>query len=76
MDDRGQQVIIRFRKRDYAKIFLSGFFMNTLNPAIFLFWITTSTTLITHTVKETDHYFYYLSFICTGGGYCQGNAGR
>jgi threonine/homoserine/homoserine lactone efflux protein len=52
VDDRGQQVITRFRKRDYAKIFLSGFFMNTLNPAIFLFWITTSTTLVTHTVKE------------------------
>jgi threonine/homoserine/homoserine lactone efflux protein len=52
VDDRGQQVITRFRKRDYAKIFLSGFFMNTLNPAIFLFWITTSTTLVNHTVRE------------------------
>jgi len=52
VDDRGQQIITRFRKRDYAKIFLSGFFMNTLNPAIFLFWITTSTTFVNHTVKE------------------------
>lgn len=52
VDDRGQQVITRFRKRDYAKIFLSGFFMNTLNPAIFLFWITTSTTFVSHTVRE------------------------
>jgi threonine/homoserine/homoserine lactone efflux protein len=26
--------------------------MNTLNPAIFLFWITTSTTFVSHTVKE------------------------
>lgn len=52
VDDRGQQIITRFRKRDYAKIFLSGFFMNTLNPAIFLFWITTSTTFVSHTVKE------------------------
>ena len=52
VDDRGQQIITRFRKRDYARIFLSGFFMNTLNPAIFLFWITTSTTFVNHTVKE------------------------
>ena len=52
VDDRGQQIITRFRKRDYAKIILSGFFMNTLNPAIFLFWITTSTTFVNHTVKE------------------------
>lgn len=28
----------KFRKRDYAAIFLSGFFMNTLNPGVFLFW--------------------------------------
>ncbi|WP_276502373.1 LysE family translocator [Terrimonas pollutisoli] len=52
VDDRGQQVLSRFRKRDYAKIFASGFLMNTLNPAIFLFWITTSTTFVSHTVKQ------------------------
>jgi threonine/homoserine/homoserine lactone efflux protein len=28
----------KFRKRDYAAIFLSGYFMNTLNPGVFLFW--------------------------------------
>ena len=42
----------RFRKMDYAKIFASGFLMNTLNPAIFLFWITTSTTFVSHTVEQ------------------------
>src|SRR5688572_9323947 len=52
VDDTGKQVITRFRKRDYARIFLSGFFMNTLNPAIFLFWITTSTTFVSHTTRE------------------------
>ena len=52
VDDQGQQVLTRFRKRDYAKIFLSGFFMNTLNPAIFLFWITTSTTFVSHTIDQ------------------------
>ncbi len=47
----GQQVF-KFRKRDYARIFLSGFFMNTLNPAIFIFWITTSTAVGYHAVRE------------------------
>ena len=52
VDASGQQVILRFRKRDYAKIFLSGFFMNTLNPAVFIFWLTTSTTFISHTIEQ------------------------
>ena len=28
-----------------AKIFTSGFFLNTLNPNVFLFWLTTATAL-------------------------------
>jgi len=42
----------QFRKRDYVKIFASGFFMNTLNPAVFLFWIAASTGTIEHTIEE------------------------
>lgn len=52
VDASGRMVIAKFRKRDYARIALSGFFMNTLNPAIFLFWITTSTTFISHSARE------------------------
>jgi threonine/homoserine/homoserine lactone efflux protein len=44
--------VFKFRKRDYAKIFISGYFMNTLNPACILFWITTSTTFITDTIQQ------------------------
>ena len=33
----------RFRKRDIAKIFSSGFLLNTLNPNVFLFWLGTAT---------------------------------
>ncbi len=51
VNEQGKQVF-KFRKRDYAKIFFSGFLMNTLNPGIFIFWITTSTAVITHTIKE------------------------
>jgi threonine/homoserine/homoserine lactone efflux protein len=51
VDDSGIQVL-QLRKRDYVKTFLSGFFMNMLNPAVFIFWLTTSTTLITLTIEN------------------------
>ena len=51
IDDSGVQVL-QLRKRDYVRTFLSGFFMNMLNPAVFIFWLTTSTTLITLTIEN------------------------
>lgn len=51
VDDSGVQVVL-LRKRDYVKTFFSGYFMNTLNPAVFIFWLTTSTTLITLSVEN------------------------
>jgi threonine/homoserine/homoserine lactone efflux protein len=52
VNEEGQQAVIKFRKSDYAKIALSGYLMNTLNPAVFLFWLTVSTTFINHTIQE------------------------
>ncbi|MGE5106077.1 MAG: LysE family translocator [Sphingobacteriales bacterium] len=49
VNDEGKIIHTR-KKSDYIKIFLSGFFMNTLNPAVILFWLTTSTTFITLTL--------------------------
>jgi threonine/homoserine/homoserine lactone efflux protein len=51
VNEQGQQ-IFSIRKRDYAKIFLSGYFMNTLNPAVLIFWITTSTAVLYHTINN------------------------
>lgn len=51
VNESGQQVFA-FRKRDYAPIFLSGFLMNTLNPAVFIFWITASTAVINHSIQQ------------------------
>lgn len=51
VNEAGKQVF-QFRKRDYAKMFLSGYLMNTLNPAVFIFWITASTAVIIHTVGQ------------------------
>jgi threonine/homoserine/homoserine lactone efflux protein len=52
VNEEGQQGFLKFRKRDYARIALSGYLMNTLNPAVFLFWLTASTTLINHTLEQ------------------------
>lgn len=51
VDDSGK-LVFKFRKRDFAKIFLSGFFMNTLNPSVFIFWIYASTAIVNHTINE------------------------
>ena len=51
VNEEGKQVF-KFRKRDYIKTFFSGYLMNTLNPAILIFWITTSTAIINHTVHQ------------------------
>lgn len=67
VDGRGQQLMSRFSNSDYAKIFFSGFFMNTLNPAIFLFWITTSTTFVSHTIEERIIIFITCLIFVLGG---------
>ena len=51
VNEEGKQVI-KFRKRDYARIFLSGYAMNTLNPSVFIFWIYASTAVINHSVNQ------------------------
>jgi len=52
VNEEGQQVFMEFRRRDYVRIALAGYLMNTLNPAVFLFWLTASTTFINHTIQQ------------------------
>lgn len=51
VSESGKQ-LIKVRKRDYLKLVLAGYFMNILNPAIIIFWLTTSTAFISHTLQE------------------------
>ena len=51
VNEVGEQ-IFKFRRADYIKIIISGFFMNTLNPAVFIFWLSTSTAFIDHTYQQ------------------------
>jgi threonine/homoserine/homoserine lactone efflux protein len=50
-DSEGKEV--RFRKRDMARIFASGFIINTLNPGVILFWLGNATVLsVGHSLQE------------------------
>jgi threonine/homoserine/homoserine lactone efflux protein len=41
------------QKSDHAKIAVSGFLVNTLNPAVMAFWLTAATALaVTHSLKD------------------------
>ncbi|SRR5579871_490755 len=49
----GNGDVARFRKRDMARIFASGFIINTLNPGVIIFWLGNATVLsLTHTLKQ------------------------
>ena len=52
VNEDGKQVVMKFRKRDYIRIFFSGYLMNSLSPGCILFWITWSTAFITYPIKD------------------------
>lgn len=44
---------LRFRRRDFAKLFTSGFVMNTLNPSVLFFWVANASAFtVTHTFQQ------------------------
>ena len=50
-DSEGNE--IKFKKRHFAQIFLSGFFINTLNPSVIIFWLVNATAFaVTHTLQQ------------------------
>jgi threonine/homoserine/homoserine lactone efflux protein len=52
VNEKGIHIPAIFRKRDYLKTVLTGFLMNILNPAIIIFWLTTSTAFINQTFNH------------------------
>lgn len=55
---------LRFRKRDFAKIFSSGFIINTLNPSVMLFWLFYATAFsITHSWSQRMMIFATCLFV-------------
>jgi threonine/homoserine/homoserine lactone efflux protein len=51
VNEQGTQ-LLKFRKRDYLKLVLTGFFMNILNPGIIIFWLTASTAFADETLNQ------------------------
>jgi threonine/homoserine/homoserine lactone efflux protein len=45
LNEEGKQDL-RMRKRDYAKTFFSGYFMNILNPGVIGFWLVIATSVV------------------------------
>lgn len=66
VNEEGKQVLT-FSTGEYAKIFLSGYLMNVLNPAVFIFWITTSTAVINHTIQQRIVIFATCLLFVLGG---------
>jgi threonine/homoserine/homoserine lactone efflux protein len=64
--DDGKAQLSIMRKRDIIGVFLSGYFMNLLNPGVLLFWIGASTAVITGSEKEThpDEYILIAFSVC------------
>lgn len=45
VNEEGEQ-IIQLRKRDIVRVFLSGYFMNILNPSVIAFWLIIATSVV------------------------------
>ena len=43
---------IKFRKREILKIMSSGFFLNTLNPSVFIFWLGTASAFSKYNINQ------------------------
>lgn len=56
----------QFKKREVVGIFLSGFFMNTLNPSVFIFWLAATAKI--HSQAATQYhslrYIFTVFFVC------------
>lgn len=64
--DDGKTQLTVMRKRDIVGVFLSGFFMNLLNPGVLLFWIGASTAVISGSEKQEhpDEYIWVAFSVC------------
>ncbi|WP_225975570.1 LysE family translocator [Panacibacter ginsenosidivorans] len=64
--DDGKIKLSVMRKRDVIGVFLSGYFMNLLNPGVLLFWIGASTAVLSGSEKQDhpDEYILVAFSVC------------
>lgn len=61
---RGSIESSAFSKRDFARIALSGFLINTLNPSVIFFWLLNATAFAaTHTLRQRIAVFSICLFV-------------
>ena len=58
--NEGGTQVINISRNGYIKIFLSGYFMNTLNPSVIGFWLLSSTSLLV----ESRNYRFIVFATC------------
>ncbi|TAF51656.1 MAG: lysine transporter LysE [Sphingobacteriia bacterium] len=63
--DPSAQAIKQYRKRDLLGIAASGYFMNLLNPAVFLFWFAASAAIIGDAASAASPASYKLAVFLT-----------
>lgn len=56
----------KFRKRDVAAIFFSGYLMNTLNPGVFLFWFAATAKILTQAQMQEHPVSYKITVFAVG----------
>jgi threonine/homoserine/homoserine lactone efflux protein len=64
VSDDGTIQLKVMRKRDIIGVFLSGYFMNLLNPGVLLFWIAASATILAD-AQQQDHPIQYRIIVFT-----------
>lgn len=66
VDEDNKLINKNFRKRDYAAIFLAGYFMNMLNPGVFLFWFAWTTLIMadSQTAAHPGEYRFIVFTTC------------
>jgi threonine/homoserine/homoserine lactone efflux protein len=64
-DEDNNLVVKKFRKRDLAGIFLSGYFMNMLNPGVFLFWFAWTAAIIGDAASTSNPVNYKFTVFIT-----------
>ena len=68
LDDNGKIVKKVFSKRQSIAIFLSGFFMNILNPPVFIFWLAATANIHSQMMGQLHplRYLVTVYIVCLG----------
>lgn len=65
-DEENNIIEKKFRKRDFAGIFLAGYFINILNPGVFIFWFAWTAAIIGDAADTVNpaQYKFIVFFTC------------